>query len=100
MAYLICYDIEDDKTRKKISDRLIADGLHRVQYSVFMGHLSRTLLKKLTPWLEDKVNQPPQLQDTILILNLRAEDLEKMTILGKDDIDLDDLLGRRHTLIL
>ena len=34
MKYLITYDIEDDKKRKKISDELEAFG-YRVNYSVF-----------------------------------------------------------------
>ena len=39
MNYLITYDIEDDKRRKKISDLLEGYGV-RVNYSVFEFYLS------------------------------------------------------------
>mgnify|MGYP000629638689 CR=1 FL=1 len=55
MKYLITYDIEDDKKRKKISDELEAFG-YRVNYSVFECELNQTKLKKLIEKLEELVN--------------------------------------------
>ena len=56
MKYLITYDIEDDKKRKKISDELESFG-YRVNYSVFECELNQTKLKKLTQRLEELVDK-------------------------------------------
>ncbi len=46
MKYLITYDIEDDKKRKKIATFLDEFGL-RVNYSVYECELNKTKLRKL-----------------------------------------------------
>ena len=46
MNYLIVYDIEDDKRRKKISDLLEGYGV-RVNYSVFEFYLSQKELNEI-----------------------------------------------------
>lgn len=46
MRYLICYDIEDNKNRTKLFERLKDFGLLAVQKSVFYGELSKA--EKLT----------------------------------------------------
>lgn len=56
MKYLITYDIEDDKKRKKISDELEAYG-YRVNYSVFECELNKTKLKKLIQKIEELVDK-------------------------------------------
>ena len=56
MKYLIAYDIEDDKKRKKISDELEAFG-YRVNYSVFECELNPTKLKRLREKLEELVDK-------------------------------------------
>lgn len=39
---LLVYDIENDRVRTKVADMCLDYGLSRIQYSVFLGHLSRT----------------------------------------------------------
>lgn len=56
MKYLITYDIEDDKIRKKVSDELEAFR-YRVNYSVFECELNQTKLKKLVEKLEELVDK-------------------------------------------
>ena len=56
MKYLITYDIENDKKRKKISDELEAYG-YRVNYSVFECELNQTKLKKLKDILDELVDK-------------------------------------------
>lgn len=53
MYYLIAYDIENNKNRKKISDLLECYG-YRVNYSVFECELNKTKLKKLLNEIEEK----------------------------------------------
>jgi len=53
MNYLVCYDIENNKNRKKLSDLLEGYG-YRVNYSVFECELNKTKLKKLINEIEEK----------------------------------------------
>ena len=58
MHTLLIYDIPDDRTRTKIADVCLDYGLQRIQYSAFLGELSRThqeeLLLKITKKLGRK----------------------------------------------
>mgnify|MGYP003597255217 CR=1 FL=1 len=56
MKYLITYDIEDDKRRKKIFDELEAYG-SRVNYSVFECELNKTKLHKLLVKLDELLDK-------------------------------------------
>ena len=100
MIYLICYDIEEDKKRKKISDRLIADGLERIQYSVFMGVLNKSLLESLKIWLKSKIAEPKSENDSVIILQLFPQQIQKMLILGEKEVDKMELSGQKNTLFL
>lgn len=47
MRYLIIYDITDDNLRNSIAENLKDYGLHRIQYSAFIGSLKRNELNSL-----------------------------------------------------
>ncbi|HQU73025.1 MAG: CRISPR-associated endonuclease Cas2 [Calditrichaeota bacterium] len=47
MYLLICYDISKNRTRNKISKKLLDEGLERVQKSVFEGSLPQKQLGAL-----------------------------------------------------
>ena len=47
MHLLLVYDIPNDKTRGKVADICLDYGLDRVQYSAFMGELSRVHQEEL-----------------------------------------------------
>ena len=55
MKYLITYDIENDKRRKKVSEELEGYGT-RVNYSVFECEFNRTKLNKLLKKLDEIVD--------------------------------------------
>ena len=42
MQSLLIYDIPDDRARQKIADACLDYGLERIQYSAFLGELTRT----------------------------------------------------------
>jgi len=42
MRCLVVYDIPDDRARSKIADYCQDYGLSRIQYSAFLGDISRT----------------------------------------------------------
>jgi len=97
MPYLICYDIPDDRRRLKVAKRLLADGMERVQYSVFIGPLKPTLRSRLESWLQQTLADP---EDRLIILSLTPAEIEKMCIFGEPVPDLSSLNGQRHTLFL
>ncbi|MBI4316856.1 MAG: CRISPR-associated endonuclease Cas2 [Chloroflexi bacterium] len=41
MITLLIYDIPDDKLRGKVADVCLDYGLHRIQFSSFLGEMSR-----------------------------------------------------------
>lgn len=47
MKCLLVYDIPDDRARGKIADFCLDYGLDRIQYSAFVGNLSRTHQEEL-----------------------------------------------------
>ncbi len=47
MQTLVIYDIPDDRARTRIADACLDYGLARIQYSAFMGDLSRTYQEEL-----------------------------------------------------
>lgn len=47
MRLLLIYDIPDDRIRTKIATKCEDYGLDRIQYSAFMGQLSRNLQEEL-----------------------------------------------------
>lgn len=56
MKYLITYDIENNKRRKKVSDELEAYG-YRVNFSVFECELNKTKMKNLIQKLEELIDK-------------------------------------------
>jgi CRISPR-associated protein Cas2 len=42
MQCLLIYDIPNDRARQRVADACLDYGLQRVQYSAFVGDLSRT----------------------------------------------------------
>lgn len=47
MRILLIYDIPHDGTRQKIADACLDHGLERIQYSAFIGELSKTHQRSL-----------------------------------------------------
>jgi CRISPR-associated protein Cas2 len=54
---LLVYDITEDKARGKVADACLDYGLDRIQYSAFVGELSRNhqeeLIMKITALMEE-----------------------------------------------
>ena len=98
--YLISYDIEGDNLRTKISDKLIAEGLQRIQYSVFLGKVAPQDILTLEQWLLQALQKGNPQKDTILIIHLTEPQVKAMKILGFDKYDKDLLIDKKSTLIL
>ncbi len=55
--YLICYDIENNKARKKVYDELVKNGLKAVQKSVFWGYLTKAELNSIKRFIFSLVSK-------------------------------------------
>ena len=55
MRYLLIYDISHDGIRMKVADACLDYGLERIQYSAFMGELSRTHQRELWVQIEKRI---------------------------------------------
>lgn len=98
--YLICYDIDNDRIRKKIADHLLAAGLDRIQYSVFIGPVKEGVMSQLMVSLERLMQQAKGTQDSLLCVRLTVSQVEKVRILGTKKVDIAGIAGIRHTLFL
>lgn len=59
MQCLLIYDIPDDRTRQKIADACLDYGLQRVQYSAFIGTLSRSYQRELFTEVQRRLGKQP-----------------------------------------
>lgn len=59
MKWIVVYDIEDDQIRNKISDYCLDKGLERIQYSCFLGEMTRALAKDLAVKCKRKLGGNP-----------------------------------------
>jgi CRISPR-associated protein Cas2 len=59
MQCLIIYDISDDRARQKIADACLDYGLARLQYSAFLGDLSRAHQRALFGEIRDRLGRKP-----------------------------------------
>jgi len=59
MHTLLLYDIPDDRVRTKIADACLDYGLQRIQYSAFVGTLSRTHQEELLLLIKKRLGRKP-----------------------------------------
>jgi CRISPR-associated protein Cas2 len=64
MRYLLIYDIAHDGTRTKVADACLDYGLERIQYSAFLGELSKVHQQEL--WVKIKQRVGKQLAKVYL----------------------------------
>lgn len=98
MVYLICYDIESDRIRQRIGNKLIDWGLERIQYSVFIGEWSETRKKQFDLWLLEKVKMDGKFD--ILQLPLSQYSVTAAKHWGTNPPDWEYLQGKKLSLIL
>ncbi len=55
MQTLVIYDISHDGTRQKVADVCLDYGLDRIQYSAFLGRLSRNHQEMLMGRIEERM---------------------------------------------
>lgn len=96
MLFLVMYDIENDKVRTEIAKYLIRKGCIRIQKSVYIANLKRTVFDEISKTLKE-VQQMYENNDSILLIPVSTDELKAMKIIGQN-IDVDLILGNRNTL--
>lgn len=99
--HLVSYDISDNRLRLKLAKLLLRYGLHRMQYSVFMGEMKDAALGRL----HAQISTYPQAknwtpEDSILILPLHQYSEDNLQFVGKTPGRWDEITGELHTLVL
>ena len=78
---LVIYDVPDDGTRGKVADCCLDYGLDRIQYSAFVGDLSRTHQEEL--WLRIK-RRVGKRAAKVQLVPIAAEDWERRMVMGRN----------------
>lgn len=78
MLYIISYDIESDRKRKKVSGILVEYGI-RVQYSVFECLLQRSELRALYAKIKPLVSEKT---DSVIFYPVCLKCSAKKTVIG------------------
>lgn len=101
MNILVSYDITVDRLRLKLANELLAHGLIRVQYSVFIGQIPDRYMNRLETVLADYPNRKGWSdEDAILLLPLHHYSADNVQRWGHKPPDWDLLTDRPQTLIL
>ena len=97
---MVSYDLESDRLRMRVAKKLLAAGLHRVQYSVFMGTLDGNDELKLRNELA-KIPQSTEFapQDSIMMIPLHDYSLKHIELFGAIPQRWEEITGETHTLI-
>ena len=99
-AWLIAYDITDDKYRTKVGNRLIYCGLTRVQLSVFVGTIDDKVLSDFIAWFQTKILTLANDDCSLLVVPLSIGQVKATLCIGTKQLDYDDLTGEKHTLFI
>ncbi len=70
---MVLYDVPDDSLRYKVSEACKDYGLERIQYSAFLGHLTRNRKEELAQRLKREVKKKDA---TVHLFSLQKEQVE------------------------
>mgnify|MGYP002625191424 CR=1 FL=1 len=99
--HLISYDIQEDALRVKIAKTLIRYGMYRIQYSVFMGDIKDSALKKITDALHQFAQEALwSADDSVMVLPLHQYSEDYVEFIGRSPEEWLEITGKMHTLIL
>ena len=83
-----------------MGNKIMEEGLDRINKSVYLGSISKSSLKSLEQWLTNELTQKGEPQDSLIIMYVSAQQIQTMRIYGSNDLDKDELSGDKSTLIL
>ncbi len=80
MITWVLYDIKKDRARTRAAKYCKQAGLHRVQYSTFLGNIDPQKCDVLSLQLESEINTD---EDKVYILPMNKDELKQTVLLGK-----------------
>lgn len=80
MIAWVLYDISSDKARTKVSKLCQKSGLHRVQYSCFLGEIDKNRKDSLELQIEGLIDIET---DSVYIFPMSKDELQQTTLLGQ-----------------
>lgn len=80
MKILIFYDITETKIRNQIIDLLFDYNFQRIQFSVFLGEISKKRIRRLYENVSRIINYE---EDSLYVFNLCDKDFKDCFFLGK-----------------
>lgn len=80
MIIWVLYDIKNDRARTKVARACLQSGLYRVQYSCFLGSITRNMKDSLQLEIEELIDED---EDKVYIFNMSRDELKNSAILGQ-----------------
>jgi len=84
MQCLVIYDIPHDGTRQKVADACLDYGLQRLQYSAFVGNLSRSHQRALFQEITKRVRRQAA---NVQLFPLDEQSWERRRVLAQGGAD-------------
>ncbi len=96
MLFFVMYDIESNKVRREIAKYLMDKGCFRIQKSIFLAQLDRSIYEQIKQDLTE-VQALYDNQDSIIVCPLATDELRAMKVIGQK-INIDIITRSANTL--
>ncbi len=96
MIVWFLYDIQNDKKRKEVIKIAQANGLTRVQKSVFVGDVNKRRIDLLTNASKKVIDKNT---DSIFIFPIAQDDYDKLVMIGRN-FDRSFISGKTGAMII
>ncbi len=93
MIVWVLYDVSSDPHRYRIAKYCKQAGLYRVQYSVFLGTVSKNEMDSLALQIADEIDED---LDRVYIFQMSKSELKNSVLLGQafnKDLVTDDIMA-------
>ncbi len=99
MPTLICYDVESNTLRTRLSKKILEYGLERINRSVYLGAPTERELAQLETQLCQWMVKLGKPNDSLIFLPVTAQQVLRMLVIGRNDFTPEELSGEIDTLI-
>ncbi len=96
MIFFVMYDIESNKVRTLVSKYLERKGCTRIQKSIFLADLDRSVFDEIRSDLVD-VQSCYENRDSIILVPISTDYLQSMKVIGQS-VDVDIITKNINTL--
>lgn len=96
MLFFVMYDIESNKVRREIAKYLEDKGCFRIQKSIFLAQLDRSVFEQIKHDLAE-VQALYDNHDSIIVCPVATDEIRAMKVIGQK-VDVDIITRARNTL--